>query len=464
VLLRIAIAAISGLVFIPLALILFKFSLKRKTLLLNTLIWLFGIGPAVQEIFSPRTLLSMSNSNSQAALLPGNWSLISTLVSLGMIYLSVLAIFYGLFCRQKIPVTGFKLWTTIIVFSFTSFASGLLGIEPGFNRGQLFIPLIFTAVFLQPSIPLPWFISQVKRVLLVYFYGSLLASVLVPAWASEFNYISFIPGMNFRLYGLTPQANVLGPLPVLYLILEWLLPTKSLWKWLNIGSALLVLLLCQSKTAWAIMMIVVTLKVTYEVLHLPKKQFSYLLFLGCVGFIIVGFSVGLILTDVGSIMIHSDKLDSLTTLTGRTEVWDITLDYWKQNFWFGYGPKIWSSEFRMQYGEKYLWVGQAHNQFIQSLGEAGIFGFAALLFYIFALTSTAVQFLRSTRSLSLALVTLLLLRSISEAGFRNYTIDQAFFIHFVVFTVLLLLARQQQQIIHYEKYTHSSVNDLSQSA
>lgn len=442
-----------------------RITIRQQSLLLGALIWIMGVGSAVQELFAPRILLiegataQVSSSYSTGAI----WLIVSRLVTVGTFYfLSPLAIVYGLYTRKGLPVAGLKLWLGVILFTLGPLVASVMGTTPGFDRKLLFVPVIFTAAYLQPNIPLSWFVSQVKLVLLVYAYGSLIAGIVAPSWAFDFNYTSsMIPGLNIRLAGLTPQANALAPLQLLYLILEIFMPTKGIWKWPNLLSVLLVFTLCQSKTSWSIMMIALAIKVAYEVWQFPKKQFGYVFLLSC-GLIVVFFvSLHLVLTEIDLSFISQDRMDSITTLTGRTTIWEFTLEAWKENPWFGYGPHIWNPEFRLQFGKQYLWAGQAHNQFIQALGEAGIFGLALLLIYLCVLVSYAFRYLKFTRGISIALIVFPLIRSITETPLRNYVIDQAFFTHFVVFTFLLLLTRQTRKPIQYEGRANSDSINLS---
>lgn len=457
-------AIIVWLVFILITIFLFRAVARWKTLLWRALISIIGIVPAVLQLFDPHELVLNVSTVSAEPLLSSPYSIwLSRLSTLGIWYLSLLGIAYGLFVRRSLPVAGLKLWLGAILFALGPLVASVAGTQPTFNRPLLFLPAVFTTVYLLPTVPLPWFVAQVKQVILFYLYGSLLIAIIAPTWACDLNYTGFIPGLNIRLAGLTQQPNILGPLPVLYLLLDWFMPTKGLWRWLNWGSALLVLLLTQSKTCWAIMMILSIFKLGYELWQLPKKQLGYLILLSCTGVVIFQFSLNLIFADIGlNSFLNSDKVDSLSTLTGRTRVWDITLETWKQNPLFGYGPDLWSPSFRSEFNLP--WVGQAHNQFLQSLGESGLIGFGGLLIYIFILLIYAFRYLQFTRGISLAVVMLPLIQSVSEDSFNIKGGNPTAFKNFVIFSLLLLLTRQTRKVMNYKGHTSNCADELSQLA
>ena len=132
--------------------------------------------------------------------------------------------------------------------------------------------------------------------------------------------------------------------------------------------------------------------------------------------------------------------NDVTTLTGRTDIWRVTLDTWRQNPWFGYGPALWDLEFRLtHHGALAAW--HAHNQFIQALGEAGIVGLAAMPTYLASLVYNGVRFAASTRGVTLALLLLILSRTMTEVPVRfSGLLDTTFFIHAVVFALGVGLA------------------------
>lgn len=260
--------------------------------------------------------------------------------------------------------------------------------------------------------------------------------------------MGIIPGFHIRLHGLAPHANSLAPLALLYLILAYWVRGKSPWHFMGVATASLVLVLTQSKTVWAagllMLLVVVVVRLSQqfnEEMRVARMGPATLTIMGV--FFGVVLIVPVLFTDAASGVFQAMMADSeVSTLTGRTDIWQATIDAWRSNPWFGYGPKLWDLEFRITHGAV-LAAWHAHNQYLQALGEAGIVGLVAMSIYTFALIYYAFKFSKRTRGTSLAMLVLLLVRTITEIPLRfTLLLDTTFFVHLVVFTVFLMLARQ----------------------
>jgi O-antigen ligase len=107
----------------------------------------------------------------------------------------------------------------------------------------------------------------------------------------------------------------------------------------------------------------------------------------------------------------------LVTLTGRTEIWDITLRAWRENVLFGYGAGIWGPERQLQF--HMFHVGHAHNQVVQTLGEAGLAGLGLLLYYLGTLLVASLRGFVASRGMVLMLLMLMLVLCVTEAPMRG---------------------------------------------
>jgi O-antigen ligase len=133
--------------------------------------------------------------------------------------------------------------------------------------------------------------------------------------------------------------------------------------------------------------------------------------------------------------------ESLGTLNGRTLVWSLTLDQWRQAPLVGYGPTLWSAAYRANHGFSDLtWVGMAHNQFIQELGESGLVGLVALIAFVLALLGWAWRSRSVDRGLALSLVIALLLIMITEAPLVVDALPVALYPVFAVVVVTMTSA------------------------
>jgi exopolysaccharide production protein ExoQ len=309
----------------------------------------------------------------------------------------------------------------------------------GFSLRNLYVPLVLLAVYYQrPRRLEPVFVAA-KWALLVVMVGSLAAIVLRPDFAVHQPDPGAIPGLNWRLFGLTPHANTLGPIALLAIVLELKLPSRW-WqlRWLSLIAAALAFVLAQSKTAWAAAPVM--LAVVYLPLALKRglgaagaaKRFNFTVWamLGSIISVVI-----LVAGIVGFDVLESvQRRNDLITLTGRTQIWDITLQAWKNNLLFGYGPEIWGTDRQVQF---YMFhVGHAHNQVVQTLGESGLFGLALLFLYLGTLLYVALRWFFVSRGLVLLLLVLVLLRCVTEAPMRGEgLLTWATFLH-----VLLLAA------------------------
>lgn len=352
--------------------------------------------------------------------------------------------------KDRVLKTGTGLISAYFIFIIASFVlSSLFGTVPAFVPQLFYGPIMLLALFMLNDIPLKGFVYHVKLVIGVVLVGSLLLCVKLD-WA--FSYTAqgiLIPGLSGRLAGLTAHPNQLGPLAVIYLLLEWYQPSRAGIRIFFLGAALLTLLLAQSKTAWIAAIVAVGVLAAYYLISsrfLSEKgssemRFRAALILSVAGvFSVIAFA-GVLFSD--ELLIRSSfrysALASLSTFTGRTEIWEITLQLWERNPWFGYGPTLWGQEFRAKF--LMLYVGQAHNQVIQTLGDSGLVGLAGLLIYLGTLVVYAIRAASYTRGISLALVSFLLLRCGTETPIRTLAvIDATFFMHFMIFGFLLFAA------------------------
>jgi O-antigen ligase len=262
----------------------------------------------------------------------------------------------------------------------------------------------------------------------------------------ESGYRGLVPGVDFRLHGLTTHANSLGPLAVVYLLLEYWKPSPLRWRLPTSAVAVAVLLLAQSKTAWVAAVaagcVLYVVAARMDAGEEPARPRG----LAMIAVPLLVVSVSALLTFVlldplpQLVRVIEDRIPGLSTLTGRDRVWEITLNEWKANPIFGYGPTLWDVEFRITRG--LLATGHAHNQFLQTLGESGVLGVVALAAYMAVLLRYAAKHAVASKGVTLALVVVLIVRCITEAPFRLVAfLDPAFLTHLAVFALLIMLER-----------------------
>lgn len=394
------------------------------------LAWLLGLGIPTWILLAPRTqnYANSSDAYTKVADVGALWTVVLKYLALGALSFGAVALLYFIFSKRALPRAGRNIWIGVLAFSSGPIVSSWLGAKPAFTYGLLYLPLFASIIFLFGNFSAHKMLPMLKAILRIFVFGSLVTAVMVPHWAFQLAYDgSLIPNYSLRLYGLAPHPNALGPLALLYLILEWIEPTKQLWwRFLSVVAALSVLVMAQSKTAIIIAIIIALLLIAVSILLAGRHGAGSLLVMVVSGMLAIGLTGALPAITAN---LSQQKVQGLSTLTGRTSVWAVTVDTWRKNPIFGYGPSIWDLEFRTKYGSKFLFAGQAHNQFFQSLGEAGIIGILGFSAYCIALVFFGIRYTRISRGGSLALVAFLLLRTVTEASFRNYVLDPTLLIH-----------------------------------
>lgn len=322
---------------------------------------------------------------------------------------------------------GFYGWGLFWAFLAYAVANQVLnaifGARPGFDHRAIYALFGFFAIFLVVQHQAEHCWRWIRDALLVFLGASAATALAMPDRVIEHGYAGFLPGLDFRYYGLATHANTIGPLAVTFLICVWHMPyrsraLKALGWLLGLGS----LLLTQSKTSIAIAVVIGFFLAAYRYrLRVAgttaggRATFS-LVVLGMVsiGIAVIGCAALLAADTIGTMLRKTQLWDStgVYSLTGRTGIWRVAWQEFLNHPLFGYGPTIWDAFYRMRVGMPF--ANHAHNQVLQSLSEAGIVGAIGLATYAIALIVYALKARVRTEGVSIALVIFILTRSITE--------------------------------------------------
>lgn len=412
-------------------------------------LWMIMFGPTVRLMTAPREYLTQADVTMAGYTAMAGWvSWVLRLSSLAIVGVAAVTVLLAIVKKQR-PEGGALFVAGLAAVALSLLTSATLGEKPAFIHQSIYTVLLMASLMLMPRLAPEVVAIEVKRVLAVLMVGSLVLAALQPSQYVETTHLGLIPGFSIRLHGLAPHANSLAPLALLYLVLAHWVPGRQPWHFLGMATALLVLVLTQSKTIWATGLLIVALFAAMRLGRAfgdelrtarpgPAGVAAMLAYFGVVLLIALLITTGKMVALID--VISADR--GLTTLTGRTDIWQITINTWLNNVWFGYGPKLWDLEFRLAHGAA-LAAWHAHNQYIHTLGEAGIIGLAAMLLYTAAFVYYGSKFARCTGGATLALLLLILVRTITEIPLRfSVLLDTTFFVHVVVFAILLMLARQ----------------------
>lgn len=370
-------------------------------------------------------------------------------LSLFLLAAALVEIFRG-WVRRRAAVGANPAWpllaALLLFYSGTLVVQGFLSEHVGFSYRELYLPILLLAAYYQPVRDLRLILAAAKLAILALTLGSLVSIVVRPDFVLHRPAPGMIPGIDWRLFGLAPHANTLGPVALLGILLELYSPSRSKWmRALHLAAGSAVFVLAQSRTAWVAGVLIATV-VRLPLALMPNRENGNVTrdFRRAV-WALTGCIVLFIMLIVGlAALSGTDYLQRKTdigTLNGRFQIWDVTLQAWRENVLFGYGPDIWSPERRFRLNM--FGVGQAHNQFVQTLGEAGLTGLALLLIYLITLLSIALRRFVASRGLILSLLVLLLARCVTESPLRSEgLLSWATFLHLLLVLVACHHLRQ----------------------
>jgi exopolysaccharide production protein ExoQ len=419
------------------------------------LLWLLGLGSIAFGVLLPRAN-EAEGTFDVIRLFPKAEFLalwLGRCVSYGSLGLSLLVVATSIFSReQRSERRGLPLLLGFLAMVVGPFMSTVGGTEAGFKQFLIYGPVVFSAGYLLQTDDDPqWIVRHLKAILLVYLYGSVAAVVLAPAWALTQGAPPIIPGFTTRVHGIATHSNGLGVIALTFLLLERSFPAGRSWGKLNAVVALGLLVAAQSKTVWMASLLILlylgfsSISRATSVSVTTHGRVPVALVCGIAALFVACCVVILEPPFVARIVqrLHADGVtESYGTLTGRTQIWAITLDSWRDNPVFGYGPDLWSVDYRLKYAPQMVsTTGMAHNQFIQALGESGVIGLAGLLAYCVVLIVYSIRSSNRWKGLSVCVLIMLLTRMVTEAPLRNYSIDAQFFLHFSLFMLFVLFER-----------------------
>lgn len=218
--------------------------------------------------------------------------------------------------------------------------------------------------------------------------------------------------------GIYHQKNVLGRYMSLAGVVFLLLALDArryrwlMWTLFFLCTALL--LLSASKNALLAFLTVLILLPLYRALRFPFN-IRVMFFMAV---ILIGSSVATVLVGNTENILRAMGKD--ITLTGRTELWDILLQYVKQRPWLGYGYSgFWAGRAQDTWAMLAWKPNHAHNGFLQLLLDLGIIGFLMFGISFIASAFNAVGWVNLTKSAvglwPLAYLTFLLLSNQAES-------------------------------------------------
>jgi len=393
---------------------------NNSNLRAKIILWLVYGGMGVSIAISGRSLnaIALLDTLGTAA------SFLSTLVERGVILVFTAFIAYSavqaISAFRTFEITNKTIF--VLIFFCFGIASPILaatfGTNSQFSPLYLMAPLVFISIIIGLDMEMEDFLRALKGPIFFLLAGSCLFMILAPAVVLEPYSIGKIPLFKYRLWGLTLHSNTLGPLGFLLLLTELCVKSKSvIARALTLTVALSCFTLAQSKTAWIAGLFSISLlfflNLTFDskvsTLHRALRFYALALVVFCV-VALLALNLNLVLSGL------EDKSLGNGNFSGRPAIWTVAVSEWLKNPIFGYGPSIWSSEFRQIVGMNFAF--HAHNQFYQIIGESGLIGLSSLVIYVSVVMYAAYRDFKSKRYFLLVYLIFVIIRSFSEPTLR----------------------------------------------
>jgi hypothetical protein len=297
----------------------------------------------------------------------------------------------------------------------------LFGTAPGLLPALAVWPVLLTFLWLGRQDGLQNALAPLRNAMRVFCVANIAAVLFVPSWCLEPDFsASIVPGISWRLHGLSNHANAIGPMLGLGVLVE-LIAQPRRGRLVAIVALCCLLLLTQSKTSLVALAVAVPIPMLVILRDRTGFQLSPALTFAalawCLLFALSGVAV------VGSLAVHTGHLpeEQLETLTGRTEIWRIVYDVWRDNPLFGYGPGLFDAGMQSVYQSALGWqVHHAHNQLVDILGRSGILGVLAWVGFVVLAVWSSVR--RPARLMATApFVIFMLVSTQSEPWFTHFT-------------------------------------------
>ena len=243
-----------------------------------------------------------------------------------------------------------------------------LGAAPALVEPLLVTPLLVLPFALHGGYTYTWFLRVARSALRTILLLSAATLAIAPDIAFNTLEARQVFGVS-RFEGIATHPNTLGIIAVIAFLLE--VTTRGRWWWSTL--ALISLVFAQSNTA--------TIALLVAVLFMTGT-FGKAIRWSAAAVILVTAVVGIAEPSIGARLVEGFTPTTLDGLNGRTTIWSAALSGLQSNLLFGYGPTFLSEDYRASVGLGYFGAAaQAHNEFIQTLGVAGLMGVAALVFF-----------------------------------------------------------------------------------
>lgn len=291
----------------------------------------------------------------------------------------VAAVVISIAKKTRIPALA----SAMIAYGLLGFISALINGQP-LELGMGYIYCLIAGVALTATWSMAEALPVIRRCLRAYVWLSLILMLIGPALAFWDVQGRELFGIQ-QLAGVTTHPNGLGTVAAVAIFAE-LFRSEALKnpRRVHLFAALVVLALTQSRGAWVaaalglIFWMVGRAKGSTAALSVPLMM------------IVIAGSVAFQNQIMGWLEEGTDARD-LSTLNGRTLIWEQALAPVSDSPWVGHGPLVFDIRYRWEALGLADDAGHSnsHNQLIQTLLERGWFGLIVLAVFVFLLLRAA---------------------------------------------------------------------------
>lgn len=199
--------------------------------------------------------------------------------------------------------------------------------------------------------------------------------------------------------GLFGHKNRLGGMMVLAAVTIYLCPKynkrERFFSWLGIFIAIFLVIMSESKTALVILVFLsMIIPILFWLSGRGRKSIERSIFVFFIGII----ATSILAKNTADIF---ELLGKDTTLTGRTETWEMAWDNVLERPFFGYGYRVfWSDKSPARLGSVEGWrdkISHSHNTYLDLLLDLGFFGFMGFLIILCIFVSRISKILYSKK-------------------------------------------------------------------
>ncbi|ALT78068.1 O-antigen ligase family protein [Paucibacter sp. KCTC 42545] len=344
-------------------------------------------------------------------------------------------------------VSKFVFVSFLAFFFCTVIFPSALGAHPTFVHNAVYPVILFSAAYFSRKEPIELLIQWAKTGLFIFLFCSLALALIKPDMVLQPAYQGWVPALNVRLWGLGAHANSIGPLALFLILLQVLRPSPNRGFGLLIWfTALIVLVLAQSKTVWLSGILVALIIAAYRGGREPGGGIKPSFMLGLIGLMLLA-CLSLLFVDIDRLLLKLSLTQAgsdISTLTGRSSIWAVAMQVFAASPVFGYGLEAWGPAHRIQIGMPFAF--HAHNQLLQTMSVAGAVGGLSLLVYFFAILKAAWRAAPRTGGVSLGLVLFIAIRCVGEAPLEltGFFVGELV-LHFFLFALLVHEPAQKRE-------------------